>query len=172
MNIVKLAFGIFAGTLACVGAQGAEHKVFSRVDLGKLPPPAAKKDLDYAKDIRPLFEASCIRCHGQDRPKAGLRLDSLQGVLKGGEDKVVTPNNSAHSLLVVAAAQLDEETAMPPKKRPGRGGPGGPNGGPGGTNGPAGPGQGQGPGRGGPPAKPLTADEVGLVRAWIDQGAK
>ncbi|HEV8377518.1 MAG TPA: hypothetical protein VGP99_01615, partial [Tepidisphaeraceae bacterium] len=53
-------------------------------------------------------------------------------------------------------------------------GPGGGQGGPGG-GGQGGPGGG-GFGGGGPggmtPPKPLTADQVGLIRAWIDQGAK
>ena len=54
-----------------------------------------------------------------------------------------------------------------PGGRPGGfGGPGGGQGGrPGGFGGPGGPG-------GGPQAQPLTPQEVGLVRAWIDQGAK
>jgi hypothetical protein len=97
-------------------------------------------------------------------------------VLKGSkEGKVIEPGKSDHSDLVIAVAQLDPETAMPPKPKPNRrgglGGPGGP-GGPGGmqgTNGPAG-GPGQRPQ--GPPPKPLTPEQVGLVRAWIDQGAK
>lgn len=49
----------------------------------------------------------------------------------------------------------------------GRQGP--PGGGRGGMRGPGGPG---GPGGNGPQAKPLTAEQVGLLRAWIDQGAK
>ncbi len=58
---------------------------------------------------------------------------------------------------------------------PGPGGPGGPP--PGGPGGPDGAGGGPGgPGGGGrppgPPAKALTPEEVGLVRAWIEQGAK
>ena len=52
----------------------------------------------------------------------------------------------------------------PPEGGPGLGGPP-PDGGPG----PGGPG---GPGRRGPAPKPLTADQVGILRAWIDQGAK
>ena len=108
---------------------------------------------------------------GQERPKAGLRLITLDGVLKGSEDgKVVVPGDSKKSLLVIAASRIDDETAMPPKRKPGRGGPGGPGGPPprdGG--GPGGPG-----GRGGfgPPPKPLTAEQVGVLRAWVDQGAK
>src|SRR5579872_3013027 len=119
----------------------------TEVDLSKLPPPVDKTGVTYAKDIQPMLEASCTRCHGAERPKAGLRLDSLEGALKGSKDgKVIAPGNSKDSLLVVAVSQLDEEKAMPPKFKPGRhgpGGPGGPGGGPGGP--PAG-----GPGHDGP----------------------
>ena len=159
-----------------------------KLDFSKLPPPADKKGVTYAKDIRPILEASCFRCHGEEKQKGDLRLDSLQALLKGGEDgKVVVPGNSKKSLLVAAVAQIDDEIAMPPKRKPGGpGGPGGPAnrrpggpgagnpppGGPGGGRGPGGPGGG-GPGGGfGPPPKPLTAEQVGLIRAWVDQGAK
>ncbi len=147
------------------------------IDVSKLPPAATKKDVSFEKDIKPLFEASCIRCHGAERPKGGLRLDTLQNVLKGSkEGPVVVKGDSAKSLLVESVSQLDPETAMPPKRGPGGGRKGGkrPEGGSGGqhgTNAPAG-GQGQRPGGNQPPAKPLTAEQVGLVRAWIDQGAK
>ncbi|HAB15432.1 MAG TPA: hypothetical protein DCE44_03170 [Verrucomicrobiales bacterium] len=99
----------------------------------------------------------------------------MEAVLKGGEDgKILVPGKSKESLLVIAAAQIDDETAMPPKRKPGGpGGPGGaggpPPGAPGAGGRPPGPG---GPGGGGPPPKPLTAEQVGLIRAWIDQGAK
>jgi hypothetical protein len=83
-------------------------------------------------------------------------------------------------------------STLPQPNFAGRGGPGGPGGGPGGPGGfapqgggpggpggppgggPGGPGGGPGgPGGGfGPPPPPLTAEQVGLVRAWIDQGAK
>lgn len=162
------------------------------VDLSKLPPVAKASGVTFEKDIKPLFAASCVKCHEGDRPKADLRLDSLDAVLTGSEDgKVVSAGDSKKSSLVIAVAQLDDETAMPPKRgpgggpggRPGGGPGGGPRGGPGGPGGdqrgPGGPGGGfgRGPGGpgglgGGPPPKALTAEQVGLVRAWIDQGAK
>lgn len=167
----------------------AEKPDLSKLDLSKLPPPAEQQGVTYAKDIRPLFEASCFRCHGENRPKAGLRLDSLEGVLKGSKDgAVLVPGTSEKSLVVIAVARLDDDLAMPPKFRPGRGGPGGP-GRPDGFGGPGGrppgrpgipdaatpppPAGGGGPRGGfGPPPKPLTAAQVGLVRAWVNQGAK
>jgi hypothetical protein len=175
-----LMFGLLT---AGWSVMAAEKKIdLSKIDVSKLPPPAEKKGVTYAKDIRPLFEASCFRCHGEERHKGDLRLDSLEAVLKGGEDgKVVVPGASKKSLLVIAASRIDDETAMPPK--PGRGGPGGqgnrPPGGPGAGNPPpGGPGAGRppggpgGPGGFGPPPKPLTPEQVGLIRAWVDQGAK
>ena len=167
--------------LAAVGwtAMADEKWDVSKIDVTKLPAPAAQKGITYAKDIRPLLEASCFRCHGEEKQKGDLRLDSREAVLKGGEDgKVVDPGNSKKSLMVIAAAQLNDDVAMPPKMTPGRGGPGGPGGPGGGPNRPPGGGPGGPPGAGGqrggfgPPPKPLTAEQVGLLRAWIDQGAK
>src|SRR6476646_151813 len=98
----------------------AEQPDLTKIDTSKLPPAAKQKGVTYAKDIKPLFEASCFRCHGEERQKGGLRLDSLEAVMKGGEDgKVIVPGKSKDSLLVVAAAQIDDETAMPPKRGPG-----------------------------------------------------
>ena len=150
------------------------------VDLSKLPPAASRKDVTYEKDIKPLFQASCLNCHGADRPKAGLRLDSLEAVLKGSkEGKVIEVGKSDKSSLVIAVSQLDPEMVMPPKPRGrGPGGPGGPGGAPGAAPGspgaaPGAPGAAPGGAPGGrPQPKPLTAEEVGLVRAWIDNGAK
>ena len=66
------------------------------VDTSKLPPASDQKGVTYAKDIKPIFEKSCVKCHGAEKPKAKLRLDSLEGALKGGEDgKVIEPGNSA-----------------------------------------------------------------------------
>ena len=120
----------------------------------QLPPAAAKTGVTYDKDILPMLKESCVGCHGEVKPKAGLRLDSLEGVLKGGhggKEKVLTPGDSANSAIVIAAARIDPETAMPPMKK----------------NRPA---QAGAPQR--PPPKPLTPEQVGLIRAWIDQGAK
>lgn len=112
------------------------------VDTSKLPPPSDKKDLTFEKDIKPLFEKSCVDCHGAEKPKGKLRLDTLAGTLKGGVDgKVLESGKSADSFLVANIAFLgNEDDFMPPPKD---------------TKYPR-----------------FTAEEVGVVRAWIDQGAK
>ena len=143
---------VAASLLASLGQLAAAD-----LDLSKLPPAAEKAGLTYEKDIKPLFEASCFSCHGERRQRAGLRLDSREAVLQGSDEgKVIEVGKSKESSLVHAVAQIDDETAMPPK-RGGRGGPGGggPGGGPGAAGagggreraGQGGPGQGQGPGR-------------------------
>ena len=189
--MIKKTHRLLAAALAVSAwpALAADKPNLEKLDLTKLPPASETTGLSFSKDIQPLLQESCARCHGAERPKAGLRLDSREALLKGGEDgKVVIPGDSKKSWLVIAASQIDEHTAMPPKHRPGGpggfgrgfgGGPGGPPpdaGGPGASGGPGGPPPGGfgGPGgRGfGPPPKPLTAEKVGLLRAWIDQGAK
>jgi hypothetical protein len=142
-NIVLLSVGVALGA-SSLPVHSAEHgSKTAAVDISKLPPAADKKGVMFANDIKPIFDKSCTRCHGPEKPKARLRLDSLQAALKGGEDgKVIEPGESAKSMLVINVARIgDEETFMPPPRNKAK-------------------------------IQPLTKEEVGLVRAWIDQGAK
>src|SRR5437763_14966214 len=94
-------------SLWMVGAVVAAPLVFGEVDLSKLPAPAKKRDVTYSKDIKPILQASCFGCQGEERQKGGLRLDSLEAVVKGGEvGKIGTPKASAKSLRVTAAGQI------------------------------------------------------------------
>ena len=125
--------------LAAFGAYAADTKEAE----AKLPPASTKTGLTYTKDIKPIFDKSCTRCHGAERPKGRLRLDSLEGILKGGEDgKVIVAGDSAKSMLVRSVAHVGHpDSYMPPPRNKANIG-------------------------------PLTKEEIGLVRAWIDQGAK
>ena len=68
---------ILLGLAISVCSVSADDKWdISKLDISKLPPPADKKGVTYAKDIRPLFEASCFRCHGDDRPEAVMMVAS------------------------------------------------------------------------------------------------
>src|SRR4051812_27658514 len=81
--------------VAAVGAFAVGGLAWAEVDLNKLPAAASKQGVTYEKDIKPILQASCFRCHGAERPKSGLRLDSLEGVMKGGDGgKIVVPGKS------------------------------------------------------------------------------
>ena len=45
--------------------------------------------IDFARDIQPILQKSCMECHGPEKPKGKLRLDSREAALKGGKDGVV-----------------------------------------------------------------------------------
>jgi hypothetical protein len=167
-----VVLGISLSSVLAQPQPGEKKWDISKVDTSKLPDASTQTGVTFDKDIAPIFKASCQRCHGGEHSRANYKLDTLENVLKGGRDgAMVVAGDSKNSLLVAAVAQINPRLAMPPKPRGGR--PGGPP--PGGTNAPAG-GPGPGPGGpggpGGPPPAPLTTEQVALVRAWIDQGAK
>src|SRR5208283_3523608 len=86
-------------------------------DTAQLPPASTKTGVTYATDIKPVFDQSCVKCHSGDKPKAKLKLDSLENALKGSKDgKVVIPGNSAKSPLVLNVAHLAavHDSWMPP----------------------------------------------------------
>src|SRR5437870_6053640 len=58
--------------------------VGSRIPKGAPPSQAATQAADFNRDILPIFQASCSRCHGADKAEARLRLDSEAAVLRGG----------------------------------------------------------------------------------------
>ncbi len=85
------------------------------VDHGKLP--LAAKTFDFDRDIRPIFERSCVECHGAEKQKGKFRLDARDYLLAGGENgEAVKLGKSAESPLIHFVARLDDDTAMPPKK--------------------------------------------------------
>jgi Protein of unknown function (DUF1553)/Protein of unknown function (DUF1549)/Planctomycete cytochrome C len=56
---------------------------------------------DFLKDIKPIFESRCTRCHGPALQRNQLRLDSRTGALRGGvSGKVVVPGRSADSIMI------------------------------------------------------------------------
>lgn len=71
----------------------------------------------YAKDIRPLMERSCVKCHGPEKRKGGLRLDKKRFAMKGGETgAAIVPGDAAGSLLIkYITLPVDDEDIMPSK---------------------------------------------------------
>ncbi len=73
----------------------------------------------FEKNIRPIFVERCYKCHSaeSEKLKGGLRLDSKEGVLNGGETgSAIIPGNPEKSLLMKAIRYVDPDLQMPPKK--------------------------------------------------------
>jgi hypothetical protein len=107
-------------------------------DAPRLPQPV-QRSVDFNREVRPILAHRCAECHGQEKAKGKLRLDSREASLKGGRGgPAFVVGKSADSELIRRVAGLveDPEHVMPPK---------GPR---------------------------LTTEEIGILRSWIDQGAK
>jgi len=84
------------------------------VDINKLPPAAAA--YDFVKDIQPLLETACVKCHGAEKKKGAFRIDTREELLKGGEEgKAIVEGDSAKSPLIHYVARLVADLEMPPK---------------------------------------------------------
>ncbi len=78
---------------------------------------ASAAPVDYARDIKPLFAAHCVSCHGPAKAKGGLRLDTFAGVKKGGNaGAVIVPKKAAESWILHALNGTNEAAKMPPKE--------------------------------------------------------
>ena len=127
---------ITLGLLLLAGGCGSGLAAMTPEQVKSLPPPAPRK-VNFAQDIKPIFETSCVHCHGHGRDKGEFRLDTRETFLKGGDNgPALVPGRSAESRVIGLVAGVDPENIMPQK------------------------------------GKPLTPAQIGLLRAWIDQGAK
>jgi len=107
---------------------------------GTIPPAATKAEVTFDVDIKPIFGAACIECHGEKKQKGELRLDTREATIKGGEEgPIFEIGRSEESVLVMNVARAgSEDDWMPPIDK----------------------------------GDPLTLEQIALIRAWIDQGAK
>ena len=77
----------------------------------------ARAAVDYEKDVRPVLDDHCTDCHGEDKQKNGLRLDTVHGILKGSDsgEPLYLKGSSADSLLIRMVTSTDPKHQMPPK---------------------------------------------------------
>ncbi|MFI5456347.1 MAG: PSD1 and planctomycete cytochrome C domain-containing protein [Isosphaerales bacterium] len=81
--------------------------------------PAADNDPEtfFELKVRPVLAGTCVKCHGADKVSGGLRLDSREAMLKGGESgPAVVPGDPGKSLLIQAVQHEDDSLEMPPGK--------------------------------------------------------
>jgi hypothetical protein len=116
-------------------------------------PARAADEVDFAKDIQPIFKESCVRCHGVDpknekkKPSGGLRLDDKAAAMKGGKvGSDIVPGDAKKSLVYEVLLGPykhggEEVPAMPKPKK-------------------------------GEQFKAIPQEKIDLVQKWIEQGAK
>jgi len=140
-NSMRIPFALTLGViLACASAAAANDD----------------KKVDFAKDVQPIFKATCVKCHGVDpdkpRKKAagGFRLDDKAAALKGGRSGAAIVSGSAKDSLLfkllsgsVMMPNEDEDKEIPPMPKVKRG----------------------------EKWKALSDDEIATIRLWIDEGA-
>jgi hypothetical protein len=108
-----------------------------------VPMPDKVQKVDFARQIKPLLERSCVGCHGGEKARSHFRVEGRDALLRGGDsgEAAIVPGHSAKSPLIDYVSGKVPESEMPPKaarkKFPG-----------------------------------LATDEIALLRAWIDQGAE
>ncbi len=140
--LFPLAIVVSLASLGLVPYLAASSTRVARADEPEAPatlPPAARRPVDYARDIAPILSRNCYRCHGPKKQQSGLALHQEDRAMAGGDSgPAIVPGKSAQSRLIRYVAGLDEDYQMPPEGA----------------------------------GEPLSPEQIGLLRAWIDQGAK
>lgn len=79
-------------------------------------PPSAPGEVDFASEIVPVLERSCVSCHGAERQKGDLRLDAREHWLAGGsEGPAFVPGKPEKSSIVERISlPKDHDDVMPP----------------------------------------------------------
>src|SRR5437773_2122967 len=94
-----------AGSLACMLSSGAAALASGGED-------------HFEARIRPVLFGTCLRCHGGEHVRGGLRVDSRAALLAGGNrGPAVIPRAAERSLLIKALRHADDMLQMPPKQR-------------------------------------------------------
>ncbi len=86
------------------------------------PMEPTSEPLVWEHSVKPLLKTHCVKCHGPKETKGGLRLDSLQAALKGGDDEgpsVVAGSAGQSPLVKRMRLPVSDEDRMPPDGKPG-----------------------------------------------------
>jgi len=96
------------------------------------------QEVDFTRDIEPIFKQHCIECHGPSKQESDFRVDVRGKLFEGGDfgEPAIVSGNSGDSPLVKYVRGDDPDLIMPPE------------------------------------GERLSPNEITLLRAWIDQGAK
>ena len=88
--------------------------------LSALAGAAEPKPIDFGRDVRPVLERACWKCHGPEKQRGGLRLDRREGALAAGDSgrRAVSPGHPAESALIRRVEAPDPAERMPQRADP------------------------------------------------------
>ena len=110
--VIVTAAGFVAAMLL---RPGFGHSVLQSAGLERAVPQATANSF-YAMRVAPLLAVHCIGCHGAERDKGGLRLDSFAGTMRGGKHGavIVVRDPKDSELLTRITLPATDDRAMPP----------------------------------------------------------
>jgi hypothetical protein len=99
---------IFMGVLSACGSPSASKSPVPTSQMQGAP----AASVSYSKDVFPILEASCIKCHGVEKVNRGLDMTSYEKTMKGSvKGPVVLPGDAENSPLVnlIAAGKMPKQ---------------------------------------------------------------
>lgn len=82
-------------------------------------PLATAQDVQFSTELADILADRCMRCHGGDRPRRGLRIDSYANLMRGSEDgEVIQRGDGANSLMIRKMKGEADGDRMPPNSNP------------------------------------------------------
>jgi cytochrome c553 len=111
---IRCALATFLAAVACI--LGLLTTIASANDPA--PPATPEQERFFEEKVRPVLAANCQECHGSKKQESGLRLDSRQAIIDGGDSgqRSVVPGDPDRSLLIKAVNHIGD-VQMPPKKK-------------------------------------------------------
>lgn len=88
--------------------------IFFRSEMAVSAEPTLTDTEFFEKDVRPLLIDKCLQCHGEEKPKSGLKLTSRADVLKGGKRGPAAVVGKPDESLLLKALRHDDDLRMPP----------------------------------------------------------
>jgi hypothetical protein len=81
---------------------------------------AQEPSVEFSRDVRPILERTCWKCHGPEKQKGGLRFDRRQGAITTSDSgkQAIQPGRPDESELIRRVEATDAGERMPPKSDP------------------------------------------------------
>jgi uncharacterized membrane protein len=95
----------------------SKDKFAATPDVTTEPAPTSGDKLVFQQVIRPLLEAKCNKCHHDGKEKGGLRMDTYELAMKGGDsgDNIVATKPDDSLLIIRMKLPADDDDHMPPE---------------------------------------------------------